>query len=88
MQAQEVFLQYGAIGAIALMALAAVRVMFNKLQESYTHEKERADRLEDELRKLNEMVRGEYINTIAHASQAISEANRAVADALAAVRRG
>ena len=83
----SVVAQYGAIGAIALMALWAVKVMFGKLQDSYSREKDRADRLEEELRKLNELVRSDYINTIAHASQAISEANRAISDALAAVRR-
>lgn len=82
-----VFLQYGAIGAIALMALFAVRTMFGKLQATYDREKERADRLEDELRRLNEMVRNDYVTTISKASQAMSDANRAVADALAAVRR-
>ena len=81
------FAQYGAIGAIAVMALYAVKVMYTKMQESYEREKVRADRLEDELRKLNEMVRTEYVSTIAHASQAIADANRAVADALSAVRR-
>jgi len=83
----SVFLQYGAIGAIALMSLFAVRALYTKQQEAYEREKIRADRLEDELRKLNEMVRTEYINTISHASQAIIDANRAVSDALAAVRR-
>ena len=83
----DILAQYGAIGAIAIAALYAVKVMYGKMQESYNREKERADRLEDELRKLNEMVRGEYVATINKASQAISEANRAVADALASVRR-
>ena len=83
----NVFLQYGALGAISMLALLAVKVMFNKLQENYKNEKARADRLEEELRKLNEMVRNEYITTISHASQAITDATRAVADALAAVRR-
>lgn len=85
--ATSVFLQYGALGAISVMALFAVRVMFAKLQESYSREKERADRLEVELLKLNETVRNEYVTTINRSSQAITEATRAVADALAAVRR-
>lgn len=82
-----VFAQYGAIGAIALAALYAVKIMYGRLQEINDRERARADRLETELRTLNEMVRGEYITTISQASQAISEANRAVADAMAAVRR-
>jgi hypothetical protein len=81
-------LQYGAVGAIAILALIGVRVMFSKLTDQLEREKERGDRLEQELLKLNEAVRGEYLNTISRASQAITEATRAVADSLAAVRRG
>jgi hypothetical protein len=86
--ATSVLLQYGAVGAIALIALIGVRIMFGKLTEQMEREKERGDRLEQELLKLNEAVRGEYLNTISRASQAITEATRAVADSLAAARRG
>lgn len=79
--------QYGAIGAFVMLALAAVRVLFNRLIAINERETARADRLEEELRKLNETVRNEYLSTIANSSQAISEANRAITDALAAVRR-
>lgn len=83
----NVLLQYGAVGVIALISLYAVRVLFNKLSALVDHERERADRLEDELRKLNEAVRTEYVTTLAVAARAIQDANRAVADALDAVRR-
>jgi dihydrodipicolinate synthase/N-acetylneuraminate lyase len=76
-----VLLQYGAIGAIAVLATIAVKVMYNQAQKSFDRERERADRLEDELRRLNDMVRNEYLTTI-------SAATRAIADALAAIRRG
>lgn len=85
--AGDVLVQYGALGAIALLAILAVRGIFNRLQATYERERERADRLETELLKINEMVRTEYTATISHASQAIADANRAVADALAAIRR-
>ncbi len=75
-----VLIQYGAVGAIALMALAAVRVLFNRVSETADRERDRADRLEDELRKLNELLRTEYLGTLAKATEAIS-------DALSAVRR-
>jgi len=85
---EGVLLQYGAVGAIALLALAAVRVLFQRETQRGDKETARADRLEEELRKLNETVRTEYITTLAAAAHAIQDANRAVADALAAVRRG
>jgi hypothetical protein len=77
---ESVLLQYGAIGVLALAALMSARVMFNRLNEVYKLERERADRLEAELSKLNATVRDEYIQTL-------SKATRAIADALAAVRR-
>lgn len=74
-------IQYGAVGAIAIMALCAVRVLFSRITEQAARDRDRADRLEDELRKLNEVVRTEYLGTLAKATDAI-------ADALAVRRRG
>lgn len=85
--ADSLWWQYGAIGAFVVLSLAAVRVLFNRLIAINERETARADRLEEELRKLNETVRNEYLGTIATSSQAISDANRAITDALAAVRR-
>jgi dihydrodipicolinate synthase/N-acetylneuraminate lyase len=81
MTVNAVLLQDGAIGCIAVLAIIAVKVMFNQTQKTFDRERERADRLEEELRRLNDMVRSEYLNTI-------SAATRAIADALAAIRRG
>jgi hypothetical protein len=94
-----VLIQYGAVGALAIIALAAARVMFNRmnadraqeiqrLTATLERETQRADRLEAELRSLNEAVRGQYLDTISKSSEATAAASRAVADALAAVRRG
>lgn len=77
----DLLIQYGAIGAMALVALYAAKVLFGKLNEALVRERERGDRLESELAKLNETVRSEYIGTLAKATDAI-------ADALSAVRRG
>ena len=82
-----IYAQYGAIGLIAALAVLAAKTMYAKLSASYDRERERADRLEDELRRLNEMIRTDYVETISRASQAMTDANRAVADALSAVRR-
>ncbi|MFJ4828385.1 hypothetical protein ACIP79_00365 [Streptomyces sp. NPDC088747] len=72
---------------MALLALAAVRVLYVRLGATIDRETERGDRLEEELRKLNETVRVEYVNTITIAARAISEATRAIEDARAAARR-
>lgn len=85
---EKVLLQYGAIGVLALVCIYAVKILFDRVQKSYDDEKARADRLEDQVRQLNETMRTDYMTTLNNASQAIVDANRAVADALAAVRRG
>lgn len=91
---QDVLLQYGALGVFVIVLLAAVKVLFDRMQvandtlrATYENEKARADRLEDQVRTLNETMRTDYITTLSHASQAMVDANRAVADALSALRR-
>jgi len=80
-------LQYGALGVLTLLAVIAVRVMYLRMVQQYDRERERADRLEAELRELNTTIRGDYVGTIGNATRAISEATDAVSNALAAVRR-
>ncbi len=82
-----VLIQYGAVGVIAILGILVSRTLFNRLQEALNRETSRADRLEEELRKLNEAVRTEYVTTLAAANHAMNDASRAVADALTAVRR-
>ncbi len=78
-------LQYGAVGLIAILALATVRVLYKALAkretEAYEREKARADRLEAELAKLNSAIQDRYLTTL-------NEATRAVADSLTKMRRG
>lgn len=66
--------QYGALGIALLVAIAAVKVLFNREVEAHKREQERADRLEAELRQLNELVRTQYVEKLASATQAIGEA--------------
>lgn len=87
MTAGGVLLQYGAVGAIAVLALLAVRVMFTRETRAHDADRERADRLEKELSKLNQTVQDQYLVTISAAVTAINNANQAVANALSAVRR-
>lgn len=73
-------LQYGAIGVIAALALGAVRVLFKRETDAYEREKDRADRLEAELMKLNQAIQERYL-------VALNDATRAVADALQKLSR-
>lgn len=76
------FAQYGAIGVIAGLALLAVKVLFKHVTANEQRERERADRLEAEVRKLNEQIRDEYMKTLSQASVAIAETNRVVSNLL------
>lgn len=95
---QASLVQFGAVGVIAVLALTVSRMLFNRwtaereeelrrISDDRDRERLRGDRLESELGRLNETVRNDYLTTITRASQAMADANRAVADALAAVRR-
>lgn len=69
---EAVFVQYGALGVIALLALLAVRVLFARVTATADLERARADRLEEELRKLNAAIQERYVTTLSEASRAIS----------------
>lgn len=69
----DVLLQYGVLGVCAIVLGVAVRVLYNRVDEDRAYHRARADRLEEELRALNVLVRGEYVATIAKATEAISD---------------
>jgi hypothetical protein len=66
-------IQYGALGVIAALALAAVRVLFQRETRAHDLERQRADRLEDELRRLNTTIQDRYISTLGDATRVMSE---------------
>ncbi len=71
---EAVFIQYGALGVIAGLALIAVRVLFARVTATADLERARADRLEEELRKLNAAIQELYVTTLSEATRAISAA--------------
>lgn len=66
-------IQYGALGVIAALALGAVRVLFQREVNAHDLERQRADRLEEELRKLNNTIQDRYIVTLAEATRVMGE---------------
>jgi hypothetical protein len=62
--ASPVFLQYGAIGAVALLASWWAWTMYKRETANSDRERERADRLETELRQLHESIHERYIPTL------------------------
>lgn len=69
----DVFVQYGALGTVALLALLAVRVLFQREVLALDTERKRADRLEEELRQLNRTVQERYVTTLTEATKAMGE---------------
>lgn len=68
-----VAVQYGALGAALLVAIAAVKVLFGREVEAHRREQERADRLEAELRQLNEQLRTQVVEKLATSTQVLGE---------------
>lgn len=68
-----VAVQYGALGAALLVAIAAVKVLFGREVEAHKREQERADRLEAELRQLNEQLRTQVVEKLATSTQVLGE---------------
>jgi len=66
-------IQYGALGVIAALALGAVRVLFQREVSAHDLERKRADRLEEELRRLNTAVQDRYVTTLGEATKVMSE---------------
>lgn len=69
----SVFIQYGALGVIALLALGAVRVLFQQSVKALDLERQRADRLEAELKETNKTVQEKYMATLTEATRVMSE---------------
>jgi hypothetical protein len=67
-------LQYGAVGILAAVAMLAARVMWNRLLDAIDRERARADRLEEQLRKQNELIQERFVVTLQESSRAIQEA--------------
>jgi hypothetical protein len=71
-------LQYGAVGAIAVILIAAVGVLAKVLLGVYYRERDRADELEQEVNRLNKAIQDRYIDALSDATKAVSAALREV----------
>jgi len=66
------FLQYGAIGLLALIAVLAVFKLWSRHEKAYEQEVARGDRLEAELLALNKLM-SEQLAEFVRASEAIRD---------------
>lgn len=73
--AQDGLLQYGAIGAIALLALYAVKIMFTRQVQNHDRERAeltaRCDRAEAQLAQINQLLRDQLVAQLTRATDVI-----------------
>lgn len=78
--AEDSFLQYGAIGAVALIALYAVAKLFNRQISQHERDVQRAEKAEEQLRTLNELIREQLVVQLTRATDAISRVAELLGD--------
>lgn len=74
MDTTPILVQYGALGVMVVFAGIAVRVLFQRETEAHKREQERADRMEAEVRRLNDIIQDKMLPILHEATKAISEA--------------
>jgi len=74
-------LQYGAIGALLVIAIFGLTKLYQRIIANADAERQRADRAEAELRELHSKIQDRVLTTI-------GDATHAIAEVLALLRKG
>ncbi|MFF1820405.1 hypothetical protein ACFVWG_24075 [Kribbella sp. NPDC058245] len=74
MDTTPILAQYGALGVMVVFAGLIIRVLFQRTTEAYERERDRADRMEQEVQRLNELIQEKMLPILHDATRAISEA--------------
>ena len=69
----DVLLGLGLPGVVVLALGITVRVLYNRVDEDRVYHRDRADKLQEELRALNTTIRDEYVRGLAAATEALSD---------------
>lgn len=72
--------EYGAIGILAALLLAAVGVLWRRISAIVDAERARADRLETELLNLNKLISSELSGHLVRATEAMREVAQMLRD--------
>lgn len=70
----SILYQYGAIGIALLGTGYAVRVLFQREIRAHDLERQRADRMEAEVRRLNDLIQEKMLPVLVEATKVMSEA--------------
>ncbi|GAB3952586.1 hypothetical protein GCM10029976_091070 [Kribbella albertanoniae] len=74
MDTTPILAQYGALGVMVIFAGFAVRTLFQRETQAHEREKERADRMEAEVQRLNAVIQEKMLPILHEATKAISDA--------------
>lgn len=74
METTPILAQYGALGVMVITAFVAVRILFQRSTDAYNRERDRADRMEQEVQRLNGVIQEKMLPILHEATRAISEA--------------
>lgn len=67
------FIQYGAMGLLALSALTAAYKFWSRGEDAYKKERERGDRLESELLNVNKLISDRLAGDLVRATETMRE---------------
>lgn len=71
-------IQYGALGALTLISLGAVRVLFKRETQTLDLERAARQRLEEEVKRLNNDIHTQYVPALTAATSAIAQAIKVI----------
>lgn len=74
----SVLIQYGALGALTLICLGAVRVLFKRETQTLDLERAARQRLEDEVKRLNHDIHTQYVPALTAATAAVAQAMKVI----------
>lgn len=69
---QDAFLQYGAIGALLVIALYTIKMLYQRLDKAHERDRERADKATEQLNQLNQIIREQIVVQLTRATDAQS----------------
>jgi hypothetical protein len=73
MDLTDPLLQYGATGILALAAMFWAWTLYKQAQDNMKRERDRADRLEAEIAKLNADIHGKYIPVLTRVTDVLQD---------------
>ena len=66
--------QYGAIGLMLGCAIVGIRILYRRETDAHDADRARAEKAEQEVTRLNELIRVQYVERLDEAQKALQEA--------------